>query len=501
LTQYWRRFRVKDMPRIQGGFIWDFCDQGLLLSDKSGYGYGGDFGDYPNTKQFCCNGILGPSRQPFPSAFEAAHLQSPVEVSLFYSAEGQMPFKGRGEDIQEAGHRLVISNRRSFRSLSDVTVVVTLNYHQAGIKPLVVFDSMRIDGSSIAAGGYQIVSLDNYLKEAISKGPKISNSVAAAADGVERSRVLEVINGSEAWLDVIAVKSLDPMLDRMALAYDKEPVHEVLHASLKVPSLLEMLEGTLRTVELPPGGEADIEAVGVTSRMRCLAMAEGDDSDHTVDCIIIRWTDGSNARIGRSCGRLVSWVDRNGSSLLASPLDGCIYRAGTDNDRGGMGVSYYARWKECGLDTLVRRSQETSVMSCIQSEEDGAVEVVTRWTWESPHADVPVTIPCSARYLFRNEGSIDVAFRVHISECSAIPPLPRCGLRWSLSRDFDRVSWFGRGPMEAYDDRNSAAYLGVFESQVEQLHTHYTFPQECARRADPRCVLIDGPVYHCCDMC
>ena len=33
-------------------------DQGLALPG-GGYGYGGDFGDYPNTKQFCINGILG----------------------------------------------------------------------------------------------------------------------------------------------------------------------------------------------------------------------------------------------------------------------------------------------------------------------------------------------------------------------------------------------------------------------------------------------------------
>ena len=45
-----------------GGFIWDFVDQGLLLKGERGgygYGYGGDYGDLPNTKQFCINGILG----------------------------------------------------------------------------------------------------------------------------------------------------------------------------------------------------------------------------------------------------------------------------------------------------------------------------------------------------------------------------------------------------------------------------------------------------------
>ena len=46
---------------MQGGYIWDFVDQGLLVPGKGpeGFGFGGDFGDLPNTKQFCINGILG----------------------------------------------------------------------------------------------------------------------------------------------------------------------------------------------------------------------------------------------------------------------------------------------------------------------------------------------------------------------------------------------------------------------------------------------------------
>lgn len=65
LKQYWDDFRNSDFPSLQGGFIWDFVDQGILLVDAKNpkaFGYGGDFGDLPNTKQFCCNGILAPDR-------------------------------------------------------------------------------------------------------------------------------------------------------------------------------------------------------------------------------------------------------------------------------------------------------------------------------------------------------------------------------------------------------------------------------------------------------
>ena len=78
LKAYWKDFRNHNIPRLQGGFIWDFVDQGLLMGSEdqypNAYGYGGDFGDLPNTKQFCINGILGPDRKPHPTAYEAAHL-------------------------------------------------------------------------------------------------------------------------------------------------------------------------------------------------------------------------------------------------------------------------------------------------------------------------------------------------------------------------------------------------------------------------------------------
>lgn len=54
---------------------------GLVLPD-GGFGYGGDFGDIPNTRQFCINGILGPDRAPHPIAFEAAALQASVAFML-----------------------------------------------------------------------------------------------------------------------------------------------------------------------------------------------------------------------------------------------------------------------------------------------------------------------------------------------------------------------------------------------------------------------------------
>jgi len=68
---------------ICGGFIWDFVDQGILVETDDGknyWAYGGDFGDKPNSLNFCINGIVRPDRSPNPSLFEVKKGYQSVKV-------------------------------------------------------------------------------------------------------------------------------------------------------------------------------------------------------------------------------------------------------------------------------------------------------------------------------------------------------------------------------------------------------------------------------------
>ncbi|MDY6889619.1 MAG: glycoside hydrolase family 2 TIM barrel-domain containing protein, partial [Pseudomonadota bacterium] len=87
---YWQAFR--EYPRLQGGFIWDWVDQGLSKTDKNGkhyWAYGGDFGDELNDRQFCINGLLFPDRTPHPSLFEAKYSQQHLQFTLPEQTQNQ----------------------------------------------------------------------------------------------------------------------------------------------------------------------------------------------------------------------------------------------------------------------------------------------------------------------------------------------------------------------------------------------------------------------------
>ncbi|MFT6986482.1 MAG: beta-galactosidase [Psychromonas sp.] len=81
--KYWQAFRK--YPRLQGGFIWDWVDQGITKTDKKGvkyWAYGGDFGDEINDRQFCVNGLIFPDRTLHPSVLEAKKAQQFYQFSL-----------------------------------------------------------------------------------------------------------------------------------------------------------------------------------------------------------------------------------------------------------------------------------------------------------------------------------------------------------------------------------------------------------------------------------
>ena len=98
---YWDK--IYQLPHLQGGFIWDWVDQGLrqpqarptrdhFVSVKPGektfWAYGGDFGpkDIASDDNFCCNGLVTPDREPHPGLFEVKHIYQYIRCRLTAAA-------------------------------------------------------------------------------------------------------------------------------------------------------------------------------------------------------------------------------------------------------------------------------------------------------------------------------------------------------------------------------------------------------------------------------
>jgi beta-galactosidase len=105
LAEYWDA--IESTPGLQGGFIWEFWDHGLVQRLPDGttrWAYGGDFGDRPNDGNFCLDGVVWPDRTPKPVLWEHRQLASPVRGHASH------------EDVLEG--RIELENRQAFRDLS-----------------------------------------------------------------------------------------------------------------------------------------------------------------------------------------------------------------------------------------------------------------------------------------------------------------------------------------------------------------------------------------------
>jgi beta-galactosidase len=125
---------------LQGGFVWEWCDHGLLLETPDGrerYAYGGDFGDEPNDANFCCDGIVGPDRTPHPALLEHQYLGRPVRV--------------RARDLRRGA--IEIESRLDFTALRGVRARFVVEVDGAAVQ------RGRVPGPILAPGERRIVRL------------------------------------------------------------------------------------------------------------------------------------------------------------------------------------------------------------------------------------------------------------------------------------------------------------------------------------------------------
>jgi beta-galactosidase len=100
LKEYWDA--IESHHGLQGGFIWDWMDQGIVKTDERGreyWAYGGDFGDQPNDRNFCINGLVWPDRTPHPALHEFKKLVQPVAVRARRLSRGEIRVSSRQDFV------------------------------------------------------------------------------------------------------------------------------------------------------------------------------------------------------------------------------------------------------------------------------------------------------------------------------------------------------------------------------------------------------------------
>jgi len=184
---------------------------------------------------------------------------------------------------------------------------------------------------------------------------------------------------------------------------------------------------------------------------------------------------------------LIDGLRWNNHDVLVAGPHLQIWRGAVDNDgiKGwtGQGGKPLGRWLTAGLDKLTLKA--TSVQA--KEKPDGSVELSTRHVGSCEASSEAVIH--QQTYTIRPDGVIDVANTFVVNK--KLPDLPRLGVVMILKPGFEKLAWFGRGPLENYSDRKRGAIIDIYESTVTGQYVPYILPQEHGNHTDVRWVSLE----------
>ncbi|SMP45937.1 beta-galactosidase [Sphaerochaeta associata] len=427
LSDYWKT--IRSSRGIQGGFIWDWVDQGILVDEKGGpvgpraypaadkeggraWRYGGDFGDQPTDYDFCLNGLVFPDRTCKPAMAECLKVQQSIHIKSDHPGSGK--FALISELDFSTTENLCLRYKLFSESEADrLEGEIDLPVLEAGTRWDFQLEALASpEAKSLMTGGRTLLLFECFLK----------NDTCWAKAG----HVL-------AW-------------DQFELS---KPVKRAFPAA---EAFLEKQQDGSYRLETK-AYEAAINAEGHLSSLKFVGQRE----------------------------------------LLASPLGISLYRCSTENDglktlQGNKDLPEYAFYHDNKAfgQWLANELDKTALALVDVHMENG--QLCSRHRIETPHGLDLGSFDQS--WVFSSD-KLYYSCTIHLND--AVKEYPRVGLKCDLDTSWSAVRWFGRGPHENYPDRCEGAAIGDYFATIDELYVPYIVPQDYGVRTQvSRLDLYDG---------
>ena len=385
--EYWDLYEKYD--KLQGGFIWDFVDQGIktVKNGREIFAYGGDFGPKgtPSDNNFLNNGLVQPDRRPNPHIYEVAHIHQNVKFYENDLAKGAIDLK----------------NWYFFTNLSNYK----LNWN------------IIANGEALESG-----TIDNIVT-----APQAKNTLKIPFKTSFK-------NGVEYFLNVSAVLKTD------------EPLLQAGH--IVAYEQFQLQKGGIL---IPEKATAPI-------------------SYQAKDGIITIMGKNFELTFNEKTGGLTGF-NHNGKELLQRGPKVNFWRAPVDNDYGAGTQKKYKPWKDAA-------KQSNPVVSVKQPSKAEVQITVTRNLFDGD-ANLVET------YIIDGNGAIKVT-----NDLKAIKGkhsnFYKFGNSLVLPETYKNITFYGKGPFEAYADRQHAAKVGLYKQTIAEQYFPYIRPQETGNKLEVR---------------
>lgn len=435
LIDYWDA--IESTNFFMGGAIWDWVDQALDKQDpatgKTYWAYGGDFGkdNKPNDGMFCMNGIMRPDLTPKAQYFEVKKVYQNVGVKAIDMKQGQIE----------------IFNKNYFEPLKNYQIVWSLYK-----------DGVCVKKNQPLQGAKNIV------------GPREKGIYTLPYDYASLDA------NSEYFVTVQFLLGKD-----------------MPWAKKGYPQMEEQLRVKGADVAAP-----SIAAVAKTGKaMKYQLDKAAKRANITGENFLVAFDLNTGAIYSLKYGNQIIIKDGNGPKLDA-------YRAPTDNDAG---IGYHNAWFKNGLYDL---QHVVKSWTCTPNKKDGTYKL--DFTVESQgkegcdvnygnrdrdpescynfeknkHALTDADLKFTSRqiYTIYKDGSIEMQSAIGANRSKVI--LPRIGYSMVLPSELNQYDYYGRGPVNNYNDRKTSQFIGWYHSPVAEQGIMLPKPQAQGNREEVR---------------
>lgn len=193
-------------------------------------------------------------------------------------------------------------------------------------------------------------------------------------------------------------------------------------------------------------------------------------NDENSNCLEISG-ESFNILFNKSNG-FMDYYEVNGTAMIkeGAQLTPNFWRAPTDNDYGAGLQKKNAVW----------RNPEMKLLSLNHDVVDGMVVVSAEYEMKSVSAKLNI------EYTVNNVGAVKVTQKMISDKSAKVADMFRFGMQLVMPESFEKIIYYGRGPIENYSDRNHSADLGIYNQTVTEQFYPYIRPQENGTKTDIR---------------
>lgn len=466
--EYWDIFEKH--PRMQGGFIWDWVDQGIARYAADSllyYVYGGDFGESPSDSNFCINGLVFPDRSVKPALQTVKKVQQNLKVKAVDLLQGQI-------EIQNT-------------------------YYFSNLNFLELHWELKEDDKLLLEGKIEDLDIEAQQSKSFDLPFILPNAKA----------------GREYWLNLsFQLKEDMPWTEKgFELAWEQ------FELPIEAPAKI-IEKGELPTLLLK-----EIEE---------WYFIEGKDFSLQFDKakgLVSSWKFKGKELI-RQGAKMNIWrapTDNDeGGNQFQSSFATQWREAGYDQLKYEDIEVAAKQINESTIEVKVKgcmrgENAAFSYSTTYQITGDGEILVSNELShhFQIPYWILKILIPLILLWLlaifqlqntrkkrtknqaiakpYRGFWRIAVwalgffsllTIGLAIYQVQQYVPLPKVGNQWQVSNDLNQIKWYGRGPEEAYWDRKNELRMGVYEGSVREQYVPYIRPQENGNKADIRWAIL-----------